>query len=467
MAALKPLPHHRACRRRRAAVTLAACLVLASTVPAGATGYFINQQSVSGLGRAFAGSVAAADDPSTVFYNPAGLTRLFEGDQDGFGFIGSSGANLIIPRSKLNNNGSTAATPATGGIAVPYPGADGKNPGDPAVIPNFYAAQRLFQQRVAVGIGVTSPFGLSGKYDKDWFGRYNSIESKLTTVDIGPVIAVRINEYLSIGGGPDIQYEDSTLSSAIPNPLAPGGVSAATDGLFKAKGDDWSVGYNAGALLELPGTGLRLGVHYRSQMDHTIQGTATTSGLTGPLAPANGKVGASAKSKLPAILSTGLAYALIRDQEVGDRLTLFADFTYFWWDVAKEARIEFDNGQPDAVRQTDFRNTYSAGIGADYRWNRQLTLRTGFRFDRTPTVNRFRDTSFADANRYWLAGGASYEIRQWVTVDFGLTHVFEDSTSVDVQRQFFPGTGLDSTVQVKAHVESSVTTIGANLRVRF
>ena len=83
------------------------------------------------------------------------------------------------------------------------------------------------------------------------------------------------------------------------------------------------------------------------------------------------------------------------------------------------------------------------------------------------TVNRFRDTSFADANRYWLAGGASYEIRQWLTVDVGLTHVFEDSTSVDVQRQFFPGTGLDSTVQVKAHVESSVTTIGANLRVRF
>ena len=281
------------------------------------------------------------------------------------------------------------------------------------------------------------------------------------------MIAVRVNQYLSFGGGPDIQYEESTLSSAIPNPLAPGGVSPATDGLFKATGDDWSVGYNAGALVELPGIGLRLGVHYRSQMDHTIQGTATTSGLTGPLAPANGKVGASAKSKLPAILSTGLAYALIRDPEVGDRLTLYGDFTYFWWDVAKEARIEFDDDRPDVVRETNFRNTYSAGIGADYRWNERLTLRTGFRYDRTPTVNQFRDTSFADANRYWLAGGASYEVRHWLAVDVGLTHVFEDSTSVDVQRQFFEDTGLDSTVRVKAHVESSVTTIGANLRLKF
>ena len=130
---------------------------------------------MSGLGRAFAGSVAAADDPSTIFYNPAGLTRLFEGDQDGFGFIGSSGANLIIPRSKLNNQGSTAATPATGGAAIPYPGENAKDPADPAVVPNLYVAQRLYQNRLAVGLGVTEPFGLSGKYDNDWFGRYDSM----------------------------------------------------------------------------------------------------------------------------------------------------------------------------------------------------------------------------------------------------------------------------------------------------
>jgi long-chain fatty acid transport protein len=458
---------HGAVRRGLAAPILAACLILGASAAARATGYFINQQSVTGLGRAFAGSVAAADDPSTVFYNPAGMIRLFAGAQNGIGFAGSVGANVIIPHSKLKNDGSTAATPGTLGVPTSYPGDNAKDPGDPTAVPNLYALQRLYEDRVVVGLGITEPFGLSGKYDDDWFGRYDSIETELTTINIGPVVAVRVNDYLSLGAGLDVQYAHSTLSSAIPNPLAPGGVSPATDGLFKAKGDDWSVGYNVGLLVAPPGASWRVGIHYRSQMDHKIEGSARTSGLTGPLAAANGEVDASAKSKLPAILSTGFAYALLRDREIGDRLTLYGDFTYFWWDVAKEARIKFDDGSPDAVRPANYRNTYAAGIGLDYRWNQQLTLRTGFRFDRTPTVDRYRDTSFADANRYWLAAGASYQVRHWLAVDLGLTHVFEDSTSVDVERQFFGGTGLDSTVRVKADVQSSVTTVGANVRVRF
>jgi long-chain fatty acid transport protein len=457
-------------RRRRwggLGLTLGACLVLDAAGSARATGFFINQQSVPGLGRAFAGSVAAAEDPSTIFYNPAGLPRLLGAESNGIGFVASAGAHLIIPRSELTDQGATAATPSTLGAPFAYPGEDARNPGEVTLVPNLFAGQRLYQGQLAVGLGVSTPFGLAGEYDRDWFGRYDSIESELITINIGPVVAVRLNDFLSVGGGLDVQYADSTLSLAIPDPLAPGGPSPATDGLFRATGNDWSVGFNAGALLEVPGSGLRFGVHYRSQMEHTIEGTATVSGLTGALAPLNERVGASARSRLPAFLSTGLAYVLIDDAEVGDRLTVYGDFTYFWWSVAEEARIEFVDDRDPVVRPTNFRDTFAAGIGIDYRWSEHLTLRTGFRFDRTPTVDAFRDTTFVDANRYWIAAGASYQVFGWLTVDVGVTHVFEDDTAVDVEREFFEGTPLASTVNVRADVRSSVTTVAANTRVRF
>jgi long-chain fatty acid transport protein len=448
-------------------MTLAAAATLAPAGRGEAAGFFINQQSVPGLGRAFAGSAASANDPSTAFYNPAGMTHLFDPNGKDFGFVGSAGANLIIARSRLKDDGSTAATPSTLGVATPYPGDNATDPADPTLVGNFYAIQRLYPQRIVAGLGITTPFGLSGKFDRDWFGRYDSLESKLTTVNIGPVLAVRLNDYLSLGAGLDVQYADSTLSSAIPNPLAPGGVSPATDAKFEANGDDWTLGYNAGVLLTIPDTGLRIGVHYRSEMDHQIEGSARISGFTGPLSGLNGAVDAEAKSDLPAILSTGIAYVAVEGEEVKERLTLYADFSYFWWGDSEEARIEFEDGRDDAVRETNFRDTYSVGIGADYRWNERLTLRTGFRYDRTPTVDRSRDTTFADANRYWVTLGASYVVRPWLTADLGVAHVFEDDTTVDVERQFFQGTAAASTVRVKADVQSSVSTIGLNARIRF
>lgn len=452
---------------RRLVTSTIVCLVLSGIGRAEATGFFINQQSITGLGRADAGNVAAANDPATVFFNPAGMTELFQGADDGRDTIASFGGALIIARSDLDNDGSTAATLGSLGTVLPYPGPDATNPSDPQLVPSFYALQRLFEGRAFVGLGLTSPFGLSGKFDRDWFGRYDSIESELKTINIGPVIAIPVGDYFSIGAGFDAQYADSTLSSAIPNPLAPGGVSPQTDGFFEAKGDDWSFGYNVGALVKLPHSGLQFGVHFRSEIDHEINGTAKTEGLTGPLAVFNGSVGASAASDLPAILSSGIAFAAIRDEEVGDRLTLYGDFSYFWWSDAKEARIKFDDGRDDSVRQTNFRDTYATGIGADYRWDKHLTLRAGFRFDRTPTVDRFRDTTFADANRYWAGIGASYDFRTWLSADLALVHVFEDSTEVDVERRFFEGTPLLSTVRVKADVQSSVTTIAFNARMRF
>ena len=445
----------------RLSVTFATFVALQIGVEAQATGFFINQQSVPGLGRTDAGNVAAANDPSTIFFNPAGMTQLWTEKNPSRRPKTSIGIHVIIPRSDLDNNGSTASTPGTLGMPVPFVGANEKDPTDPTPIPNLYAAWVLPGNKVYVGLGVTSPFGLSAKYEETWFGRYDSIEAELKTIDIAPTIAFKATDRFSIGVGIDIQYADTTLVTAIPNPVVPGGPTPATDGRFTVEGDDWSVGFNAGILMNF-GERVRFGLSYRSGVDHDIKGKSSTQGLTGPLAAFNAVTGAATSLHLPAILTTGIAYEL-----KSKKLTLYGDLSWYEWSDFDTARIQFSNGAPDAVRSPNFRDTYSIAVGAEYNWTKAFTIRGGLKYDRTPTQDGFRDTTFADDNRFWLGVGGSYRYSDARELDFAFVHVFVDSTQVDVTRTFFNGSPLASSIRTRAAVDSTVNTVAVNFRYNF
>lgn len=455
-------PH---CRKRWIGVGSVAAVVVAELAGLGAvhaTGYFINQDSASGLGRADAGDAAAAQDASTVFYNPAGMTELWpQGSDPARNTLFQAGGHIIFPWSHLSNAGSTAAGPGTLGFPVAYSGTDATNPGHISPVPNFYVAQRLFDGAVFAGLGVTAPFGLSSQYDSTWFGRYDALRASLLTINIGPVVAVPINKYISVGGGIDIQYQRSVLASALPNPLVPGGPSTLTDGRFDIRGSALAVGYNVGVLIK-PTESLRIGLHYRSAVDHTLKGTAGISGFSDPLASLlNFSTQAKAVSKLPDILTGGVAYRLT------DTVTLFGEASYYGWGRVGSTAIQFANGAPDQTLVQKYRDTFALGVGAEYRWSDTLTLRTGLKYDRTPTVDEFRNTSFADASRYWLTVGATQKLSANTSVDVAIAHVLEDGTSVDVTRTLYAGTPLASAVNVRAKVNSSVTTVSAALNYRF
>lgn len=441
------------------------CGVLAGVVcntAAQATGYFINQQSVPGLGRANAGNVAAAYDPSTIFFNPAGLTEIWQYSDPEHSFIVSSGTSLIVPRGNLLDRGSTAATPGTLGVPVFSGGPNATDPTDPTPVPHLYVAYKMPETPLSFGVGITSPFGLAAEYNDSWFGRYDSTKVELQTINVSPVVAIKLSDQFSIGGGIDFQYAASKLVSALPNPLAIGGPSAATDGRFESQGDDFSIGYNVGVLYKTAGNRLTIGAHFRSEIDHSIEGTAKTSGLTGPLASANGSVGASAELDLPARASIGAAYEVI-----DDRLTLLADVTWYHWSDAKEARIKFADGSADAVRPANFRDALSFAIGAEYRFSDDLTVRGGFRYDQTPTVDETRDTTFPDSDRFWLAVGATYNVKKRLKIDLAYTHVFVPNTSFDVTRTFYDGTPLESTTRITGSTEGAVDTFALGFRYEF
>jgi long-chain fatty acid transport protein len=444
---------------RSSAVALLAASLLGGG-PAYGTGFFVNQQSVRGLGRVNAGVAAAADDAATIFFNPAGLAQLWRDDALSGNTLVSAGVQLIVPRADFTNTGSLAATPGTGGVFVPYAGANASNPTDPTPVPDLYYARRLATEGVYLGVGITSPFGLSTRFGTDWFGRYDATQASLTTINLGTVLAYQLHPALSLGVGFDIQYARTKLTSAIPNPATAGGPTFLTDGQIKVSGDAWTPGFNVGALLR-PDQFTLVGVSYRSGFNHGVSGDAVTSGLTGPLAFANGTVGAHAEVKLPAVASAGIA------RKVTEKLKLFAQFDWYNWSTFSEIRVTFDDRRADAVRPQKYRNAWAASVGGDYAMSQGLVLRGGIRFDQTPTVDGSRDTIVPDANRFWMGVGATYRLSPRSSIDLAFTHVLFRSADVDVTRGFFEGTEAASTVRVRSEVDTHVNTLAASFNHAF
>jgi long-chain fatty acid transport protein len=443
----------------RSRSALCAALIAAAQTSQ-ATGFFVNQQSVRGLGRVDAGVVAAADDASTIFFNAAGLAYLW---CEGAGCPreeSSAGVQVIIPRSKLTDSASAAATPGTLGQSLPYAGTGFRDPSDPTPIPNIYYARRLARTDTYVGLGLGAPFGLASKYSKDWFGRYDAIEAMLRTINLSAVAAYAPSRWFSIGGGIDVQYAKTKLVTAIPDPLAPGGPTVATDGRSSTEGSAWTPGFNLGMMVGLDDA-TRLGLSFRSAMNHRISGDATTSDLTGPLAAANGTVGARAKLKLPAMAGIGLV------RHVTDQLSLLAEYDWYGWSSFDEIRVSFDDGRPDVARTARYRDAWAASVGAEWAVSDSMSLRGGIRFDRTPTVDGNRDTTLPDADRLWFGLGGSYRLSKASTIDVALNHVLFRSAAIDVTRVFFQGSPLESAVRIQGKADSRVNTISVNYACSF
>ena len=413
--------------------------LLAGAQPASAAGFYIKEQSVTGLGRAFAGESAMAEDASTIFFNPAGMTRL-QGPE------ATAGAHLLVPRADLENRGSSSSvrTPA-GTVTRPIGGSDGGNPYDPTPVPNAYFAYPLMDRDLWVGLGVSAPFGLANKYNADWFGRYDSIETDLLTIDIAPSVAYKVLDWVSIGGGIDIQYADAKLTNAIFAGTGP-------DIISNVEGDDWAVGYNVGILFEpLPTT--RVGVHYRSKIDHTLEGDVKLNRAGASLSNLPG----TADLDLPDIIAVGFAH------DVTPALTVMAEYNWYGWSSFKEIRVK-RSGLADQVVTQNYQDTYSVAVGAQYKVNDAWTVRGGFQYDETPTVDGFRSTRTPDGDRYWVSAGLSYDVSDSFTVDVAYTHVFIDDADVNTSQT---GAAAALSTNTRAMAEGSVDIFAAALRYKF
>jgi long-chain fatty acid transport protein len=418
--------------------------------PAGGNGFSLPVQDALQVGRANAGNVAAAEDASTAFHNPAGMTEL-DGEQ------ALAGMTIVYAGYDVDDRNSTASTPGTGGATVPVTGQKG-DPRTVAPVPTaFYARPLGEEENFWVGLALTAPWGLGVQYEDDWFGRYDSVETRLTTVNLSPSLAYRITDWLSIGGGLNAEYADAKLTNAVPNTVAPGGPSASTDGNSKFTGDSLAFGYNFGLLLK-PWPQTKVGLHYRSAIEHRLKGTFRVRDLTGPLAPGNGRTDADVKLNEPDVASIGVVH------EALPGTTLFAEAQWFNWSRFNELRVKYDDGRADTVRKQEWKDTWSFYGGIEQRLSEKWTLRGGAGYEPTPTVNAYRNTSIPDGDRVRLAIGASYDWSERLRIDFGYAHVFSQKEEIDLTQTFFEGAAAGTTT---TRAKASLFVNDFAIRVRY
>ena len=465
--------------------------------------FVLSEQSVSGLGTAFAGGAASAEDASTLFFNPAGLARLDQGEFQ-------MGLHAILPSDEFSDRGSRYNLPGTPFNGLPVLGNNGGNAGVNHIIGNMYLSQPLLRNSsygdLTVGLGVTSPFGLETDYSPDWVGRYAALRTKLVTLDIQPTIAWRWDRF-SIGAGLDIQYASARLTQAIdfglaaqaplgqfyaalPAILAARGVPAAAipgviaatrgaytaagfvpgglDGVTEITGDDWNIGFNVGALFEYRKKGEgedsffqdgRIGISYRSKIDHTLEGDAEFRRvplITAPGAPVQFPAptafqdiffnqNATAELALPDILHFSIY------QRFAQKFAVMGDVTWTHWSRLQDVPIVFENpATPTNVLNIQYDDAMRYAIGFEWYACKSLTLRTGFAYDETPIQSaELRTPRIPDNNRYWLSFGAKYSPRDWLDLDVGYAHLFVD----DPQSNFTDSQGHQLIGSYEAHVD--------------
>jgi long-chain fatty acid transport protein len=399
-------------------------LLFGAESPAVASGYALREQSATGLGNAFAGATAAADDIGSMFFNPASVAR-HPGNQI------VSVASYIIPRISFE----TAEARTALGTSI----AGGTGGGDAApdvFIPATYALWDVHPDW-KVGIGLNVPFGLETRYDDAWAGRYHAVRSRLRTITATPTVAWRVTDVLSVGAGLQIEYADAILTNAIDfgtiGAVAgiPGAAPAQQDGFADLRGSDVGVGFTMGALVE-PLQGTRLGIGYRSQVALEFTGDGRfdldRAGIGATLASATGaftNTGFNVDVTTPESLSFGVY------QDINEKWSVMGELAWTHWSRFKELRIRFDNpAQPDSVTEHDWRDTMFVAAGATFRPSDKWALRAGLAFDQSPVPDRTRTPRIPDNDRVWVSFGVAYAPTKDLEFSFGYTHIFlSDSAS--------------------------------------
>jgi len=365
-------------------------VIFSAPIASQAAGFALIEQSASGMGNAFAGGSAVAEDASTIYFNPAGMTYI-QGTQI------AGAIHLIKPTAEFNDQGSVK------GVNRPF-GSLGGDAGDLAFVPNFYYKRDL-NDKVKFGLGINAPFGLKTEYDKDWVGRFQAIKSELKTININPAIAFKVNDQLSVGAGVSAMWAQAELTSAVN--------LVASERTSKVKGDDWGFGFNLGAIYQAT-EDTRFGIAYRSKVDQHLDGNVKFSTSSAPTPNS----GVKADITLPETLSISTF------SRVNDTWDLMGDVTWTRWSQFQELAVYRDSGALLTKTTENCDNTLRYSIGANYHYSDAIKLRAGLAYDEEAVSDEFRTARIPGNDRKWLSLGAGWQITPASKLDIGYAHLF-------------------------------------------
>lgn len=378
-----------------------------------ASGFQLQEQSASGIGNAFAGSAAVAENASTIYFNPAGMTQL-QGVQV------SGGVAAIGPSYKFSN----AASSSTGG--------NGGDAGSWAGVPNGYASWGVTKD-LYLGLGISAPFGLKTEYAAGWVGQQQSLKFDIKTINVNPSVAYRVNDAVSLGFGLNWQKIEAEYVRAV----------NAAGSQIKPDTDDTSWGWNAGALFTVsPST--KIGVSYRSAIKHK------TTGKFSGVSNAN----AAADLKLPD------TFIMSVTQKLSDKWEMLGDVSRTGWSsVPKVFIMNTTSSTLAQTLDTDFRNTWRVALGANYQYTEALKLKFGIAYDQSPVrQGETRLVSLPDTNRVWFSTGGQYRFSKASTLDLGVAYLYLRDPSIN---------NYSNGVLVNGSYQGSIWIVGAQYSHAF
>ncbi|QIZ77237.1 outer membrane protein transport protein [Ferrimonas lipolytica] len=417
-----------------------ACALALMSSQSFAAGFLLNETSASGLGRAFAGEGAAADDAAVLARNPAAMA-LF--DTAALSIAGT----YIDPGVDMNGVTNPFGDPNNLDI-------DGAAP--EAFIPAAYYIRPL-NDKVAVGFAAFTNFGLGTDFDDDHGAGPIAGKTDMITMNFNASVSYRINDNWSVGAGANVVYGDAEferflgdtadfINSQLPVPFG----LENTDVAASMKGDGFGYGYNIGVMYEVNDRH-RFALTYRSDITLELEGDyysdlPSGAGLNGT---SGEKIDGYLDLELPAIAEFSGYH------EITDQVTLHTTVMWTNWSVFEDidgradgdstltgglcglnpVGCEVSDGDSLLLKEENFEDAWRFGLGMTYKVSSEVALRAGIAYDETPVPENHRSISIPDSDRIWYSIGANYRMSDQSSIDFAFS--FIDGEEVEVNESGF------------------------------
>ncbi len=396
------------------------------SLQAHSAGFQLNEFSSSGLGRAYSGEGAVADNAGSASRNPATIMMF---DRPSF----SGGAVFIQPDVNIFGN-----SPAGGST-------DAKNIAPNALVPNLHYVTPI-NDKFGWGISVTSNYGLATEFNNSY--RAGSVGGKtdLQTANFNLSGAWRLDPNWSFGLGLNAVYAKAKIERyagdlgsilAGSGKLPPGTKSTvagipANMQITSLKGDKWGFGWNAGVLYEL-NKGNRYALTYRSKVKIDFDGDYK-SDLPSAYNNILGDYGlyGTGGETIPGSLALNLPemWEVSGYNTIAPKWAVHYSMAYTRWSQFKELRATTKDGQLLFLKDERFKDAYRLAIGTTYFMDENWTFRTGIAFDDSPVPANTRSISIPDQDRFWLSAGTTYAFNKDASIDVGISYMHGKSVEI-------------------------------------
>lgn len=407
--------------------SLLATAMLLAAGGANAAAFQLAEVSTSGLGRAYAGEAAIADNASVVATNPA-LMSLFKTAQFSTGGV--------YVDSRINMSGdvtSSATTTASGMKAIRYGSASERNVIPGAFVPNLYFVAPV-NDKFALGAGMNVNFGLKSEYDDSYNAGIFGGKTDLSAINLNLSGAYRVTEGLSLGLGVNAVYAkaqvernvgiladsatDNQISgalSALPEPYKsfPKYLTSKDKSVVSLQDRAaWGFGWNAGVMYQFNEAN-RIGLAYHSKVDIDFTDRTATS------LEAN-VITAGKKGDLTLTLPDYLE--LSGFHQLTDKLAVHYSYKYTHWSRLTKLHASFEDGKKAFDKELQYSNNSRVALGASYNLDEKLTLRAGIAYDQAASRHQ-RSAAIPDTDRTWYSLGATYKFTPNLSVDLGYAYL--------------------------------------------